>query len=180
MIPHIAPLFKLSRDKLSSETDETRVVNSAIDLIGAVVMAVPTFMAPAQLGDSLLAAIQVDVSGSGKHFDALIASVAKRVPTPNLLPVVVALWSRLLNGSDNVSDIYDHTEHSELKNLLFTGVAKILPARPKDNPTCEQGFVACACQGCLCLVPGRFRSMQRPGAPQHHRESYSACVLGHG
>jgi len=103
MIPHIAPLFQLSRDKLAAISEEARVVNSAIDLIGAVVMAVPNFLSPVQLGDSLLSAIQVDMAGSGKHFDALIASVAKRVPTTNLLPVVCSLWPKLLDSADYVS-----------------------------------------------------------------------------
>lgn len=103
MIPHIAPLFQLSRDKLAAISEEARSVNSAIDLIGAVVMAVPNFLSPIQLGDSLLSAIQVDMTGSGKHFDALIASVAKRVPTTNLLPVVCSLWPKLLDSADYVS-----------------------------------------------------------------------------
>lgn len=156
MIPHIATLFQLSRDKLASQTDETRVVNSAIDLTGAVVMAVPTFLAPTQLGDSLLAAIQVDVSGSGKHFDTLIASVAKRVPTPNLLPVVVGLWSRLISGSDNVS-VHPHLPLGQLADpFVSTGAAKVLSLGPEDDPARQQSVFASPGQGGIRLVPRRL------------------------
>ena len=182
MIPHIAVLFQLSRDKLASQTDETRVVNSSIDLIGAVVLAVPTFLAPTQLGDSLLSAIQVDVGGSGKHFDALIASVAKRVPTPNLLPVVVSLWSRLLSGSDNVRRV-QRLGGMQMVTYSFyrtTGSAEVLPLGSEDDPSCEQGFFTGPCQGSLCVVLGRLRSMQRSCAPQYHGKLNPASFLGHG
>lgn len=103
MIPFIAPLFSLSCSKLMATGTEPKIGIVAIDLIAAVIIAVPSFLNPAKLGEVLLATITIDVSGSGKHFDALIASVAKRVPTVNLLPVVCNLWSRVSGESDHVS-----------------------------------------------------------------------------
>lgn len=98
IIPHAQPLVSVL---LKAAQTASSTSSQSFATLSAVIEAIPTFVSSKQLIAVLRASIDQRTANEGSH--KLVITVAKKVPTKALFPVVMELWKEMQDADPSVS-----------------------------------------------------------------------------